>query len=349
MQSKASLWALSYVALGWILFRFLVNLPALSTAPTSQLGDQFAQVDRLQNGVSVIKTQASKSLDSAAKLPEQTLATAKMDRSLQLVNPKLQPLYRHEIARGVSSAGPARATQPREILPVYLGTEGIAHKSQTATFDRVSVSGWLLVRPQGSSQKIATAGQLGGSQIGARAGTELASIDKSLNLNGFIRVSSALIPVEAGEAAIGVSVRHTGRLVSELLVERRIKLSKGGRSDFALVGSTSVYDLPITSQLSLEGYAQAGIVGLRRRDMFVDASVRANQSLLNSNGSEFSAGAGIWAAAQPGAHRIDVGPQITFKRRLGTGAFRISGEWRFRLEGNARPNSGAALTAGFDF
>lgn len=213
----------------------------------------------------------------------------------------------------------------------------------------LAISGWLLLRPSAVSSNIATLGQLGGSQVGTKITSKLASFGTAVQLNGFARGSIALSPIGSGEAAIGMSLRHTGALVSEIQVERRVKLSAGGRNDFAVVASTSLYSLPLTPRTTLTGYAQAGIVGVKARDLFIDGSAKLDRRLRTTDRSEVSVGVDVWAAAQPHIHRIDIGPHLSVKQHLGKGAITISGEWRFRLAGNATPTSGPAISAGFDF
>lgn len=326
-----------------------MNLPTHSQLPNDRLEVQVANSILTINQNKPIVTKAFPSAKIIEAFPMRKFLAVKMEHPLFRADMKPFHFPRSLVPLSTSNVG-------LEIEARHLGGALIdqrmnvdLNRTPKVSSNNVAISGWLLVRSQASDQTIATAGQLGGSQVGTKVTTEIRPFGNSLHLNGFARVSSALTPVEAGEAAIGVSLRHSGRLVSEIQVERRIKLSKGGRNDFALVGSTSIYDLPITPLITLEGYAQAGVVGLKRRDLFIDASVRANKRLLKTGGSELSAGAGIWAAAQPDVSRIDIGPQITLKQHIGNGGFRISGEWRFRVAGNARPNSGPALTAGFDF
>lgn len=326
-----------------------MNLPTHSQLPNDRLEVQVASSILTTNQAKPIVTKAFPSAKIIEAFPMRKLLAVKMERPLLRANLKPFHFSRSLVPLSTSNVGLEIEARHREETPINQNMRIDLNRTPNVNSNSVSISGWLLLRSQASDQTIATAGQLGGSQVGTKVTTEIRSLGKSLHLNGFARVSSALTPFEAGEAAIGVSLRHSGRLVSEIQVERRIKLSEGGRNDFALVGSTSIYDLPITPLIKLEGYAQAGVVGLKCRDLFVDASVRANQRLMRTKGSELSAGASIWAAAQPDVSRIDVGPQITLKQHIGKGGFRISGEWRFRVAGNARPNSGPALTAGFDF
>ena len=54
-------------------------------------------------------------------------------------------------------------------------------------------------------------------------------------------------------------------------------------------------------------------------------------------------------AVQPGAARVDVGPRLTLRLpQVGEGG-RIALDWRQRIAGDARPESGLALTLAADF
>lgn len=67
--------------------------------------------------------------------------------------------------------------------------------------------------------------------------------------------------------------------------------------------------------------------------------VRAYQALVR-----LSLGAGAWGGAQEGAHRVDLGPTMRLDVTLGAVPARISLDWRERVEGDAGPGSGAAVT-----
>ena len=61
-------------------------------------------------------------------------------------------------------------------------------------------------------------------------------------------------------------------------------------------------------------------------------------------------GAGAWAGGQEGAVRLDVGPRVSLPLDLGHGvSSRIALDWRLRVAGNARPESGPALTIASSF
>lgn len=192
----------------------------------------------------------------------------------------------------------------------------------------------MLVRGD-TSPGLATAGQLGGSQAGVRARMRLMP---GLHLAG--RLSGPLRSRTGMEAAIGLDVRPVDSVPVTLMVERRIGLDRGGRDAF-VIGAFGGFDRTVAPGLRLDGYAQAGLVGLGRRDGYVDGALRVEQSVTNAIGI----GAGVWGGAQPDAARLDIGPQLV----VHTSRFRIGAEWRQRVGGNARPGSGPVLSLGADF
>jgi hypothetical protein len=99
-----------------------------------------------------------------------------------------------------------------------------------------------------------------------------------------------------------------------------------------------------------ELYAQAGYVAGRTPTGFVDALARAERPVADLGSFRLSAGGGAWAAKQRGAARVDVGPTASVSFHLaGTASARVAADWRFRVAGQSKPDSGPALTlsAGF--
>jgi len=116
-----------------------------------------------------------------------------------------------------------------------------------------------------------------------------------------------------------------------------------GRSAFALTlyGGASAR---LPGGLRGEVYAQAGVVGTRSRDPFVDASGRASLPA-----GPVEVGGSAWAAAQPGAARLDAGPHISYRLPARGADIRVQADWRFRIAGDASPGSGPALSIALDF
>jgi hypothetical protein len=214
-------------------------------------------------------------------------------------------------------------------IPVSLALAGAVDHAP-----RFSLSAWMLVRGD-VSPGLAAAGQLGGSQVGVRARFALAE-----RVHLAARLSGPLQSRLGKEAAIAVDVRPFRAVPVTLTLERRIGLDRGGRDAFSM-GAFGGFDRQVARGLRLDGYAQAGIVGLRRRDAYVDGSLRVARDVIGP----VSAGAGLWGGAQPGAARLDVGPQLVLR----TGGLRLGAEWRQRVAGDARPDSGPVLSLGADF
>ena len=208
--------------------------------------------------------------------------------------------------------------------------------------DRLQLSAWALLRPQqpgiSGPQSLATGGTLGGSQAGAR-----------LNYN-FTRAIAATVRTTSevgrrgGEIAAGVRFQPVAGIPVWFNAERRQRVGKygGGRSAFALFVEGGVYDRPLPWRFNLDAYLQGGVVGFHHRDRFIDGGLTLTRPVYR----QFSAGFGLWGAAQPGVYRVDAGPRVSMRVRNNV---RVHVDWRQRLAGNAAPGSGPALTLAGDF
>jgi hypothetical protein len=197
---------------------------------------------------------------------------------------------------------------------------------------------WLFQR-EGSAPGLATDGQLGGGQAGVRLDYALTS-----NLAATGRFSMPTGSSEGKEAAFGLTWQPKANWPVRLTVERRVALDDGGRNAFAafVAGGVGPVDLPAGSKL--DAYAQAGVVGAKRRDGFVDGSATITRPITIRGDTKLSLGGGVWGAAQPGLSRLDVGPRARVGTKLGKTFVGASLDWRQRVAGNAEPKSGVALT-----
>ena len=209
-------------------------------------------------------------------------------------------------------------------------------------FDRLQLSSWALLRSQqtgiAGSRSLASGGQLGASQAGARL---IYNIDRRLALTA--RASSE-VGRRGGEAAAGIRVQPLVSIPVWVTAERRQAIGKygGGRSAFAFFIEGGLYQRPLPLDFSLDGYIQGGIVGLKSRDLFVDGGFAVSRPVYR----QFSAGFGAWGGAQPGLYRIDAGPRLTMRVRNN---LKVHLDYRQKLAGNARPGSGPVLTLAGDF
>lgn len=254
--------------------------------------------------------------------------------------PDHAPNVRLGLLGPLSFGDPAAQLAPRHPLkPVSSPTIPLARSGGLA-MSRWSGSGWLAFR--GGGAPIAEAGQLGGSQAGARIRYAL---DGARTLSATARFSSPI--AGAGrEAAIGVEWRPS-RLPLAVIAEQRIGLdgTPGGPALLAVTGHSAA----IGERLTLDAYAQAGAVYRGGTEPFADGAIRLARPIGRLAGLDFDLGGGAWGGAQRGAARLDVGPSAGLRLPVGDRAVRLSLDWRQRIAGDARPGSGLALTIGSDF
>lgn len=211
-----------------------------------------------------------------------------------------------------------------------------------ARFDRLQLTAWALLRGVGKgiipTTSLASGGTLGGSQAGARLTWRFNEAWAAS-----IRSTSSAGGVRGAEAAAGIRWQPFRSLPLAFTAERRQKLGTyGGRSAFALFAEGGIYHRALFNKLYLDGYLQGGVVGLHHRDLFIDGGATLSRPVWRN----FSAGFGVWGAAQPGLYRLDAGPRLTMDVRRG---IKVHADYRQRLVGNAAPPSGPALTLAADF
>lgn len=212
-----------------------------------------------------------------------------------------------------------------------------------------SLSAWAVVRPDAGPVGLSPNGQLGGSQFGFRIQRRLVEPVASVTVAANMRVSTPLRQPKGKEAGLGLAIRRSGAVPIELIAERRIGLDRGGRDAFAGLVATGIDDVPLPAGLRLSGYAQTGIVGARKRDGFADGSLRVEHDVGAIRGIALRLGGAASGAIQPGVSRLDLGPSVAARFRLGKANLRLAGEWRERVAGSARPGSGPALVLGLDY
>lgn len=313
---------------GWAGLRALTLVPE-AVLPAEAIAEAPASVTERP------RPAATQWVISVANMPRRTAAAAGH------VWPKALP-------GAVAAAAPARQAvpDPPAILPVPIPAPRLWPEPagiplgpvpDRRGLDRWSVSTWLLVR-NNSGSALASAGTLGGTQTGFRIGYRLS---RPVSLSA--RFSSPLGNGRGAEAALGIDWRPLARIPLNLLAERRQAIGRDGRNAFALTlyGGLSGR---LAGNFRVDAYAQGGIVGARSRDLFGDGSARLGVPI-----GGFELGASVSGGAQPGAARLDLGPQMTFRLPVAGERLRLTAEWRFRVAGEARPGSGPALTLASDF
>ena len=242
--------------------------------------------------------------------------------------PALDQWPLEQIARGAGAPLARRAqSTPAELIRAIPG------------IDRLSMSAWAMMRRDPGSPALATNGQLGGSQAGARLQWRFdrrlaASLRSSAPIGGVQR---------SAELAAGLRYQPFVSIPVAFTAERRQSFGPDkGRSAFALFAEGGVYERPIVAGFNLDAYLQAGVVGIRDQAMFVDGSATLTRPVWR----QFSAGFGVWGGAQPGLARLDAGPRASM--RIGR-SMRVHLDYRHRLLGQAAPGSGPVVTLAGDF
>jgi len=278
---------------------------------------------------------AAASVPTSALPPPRRLAGVLPEPAPQFYSP-IPALDEWPLSRIASSSMPQRRSSvilPAQSIPAALTRNRI---------DRVQMSAWALVRGrQGQAlgpSSLASGGQLGGSQAGARI---LYSVTRQIAAS---MRSTSDIGRRGAEVAAGVRVQPVPGIPVWLTAERRQRLGRygSGRNAFALFAEGGVYQRPMPWSFSLDAYLQGGVVGLHRRDRFIDGGLTLTRPVYR----QFSGGFGIWGGAQPGVYRLDAGPRVSMKVRDN---IRVHFDWRQRLAGNAQPGSGPAVTLAGDF
>lgn len=256
-------------------------------------------------------------------------------------------------------AAVANLPLPDAVLASMAGRRVLSDKrsdgATPAALPRWSGDGWLLLRGGGAGAVAAAAPMpsYGASQMGAVLRYRLAPASRHRPI-AYVRGSAALNGVAQREVAAGLAANPLAGVPLIAMAELRASHSASGTQlrPAALV-VTALPPISLGWGLRAETYGQAGYVGGRGATGFADGQLRIDRALTPGDGAapslELRAGGGVWAGAQRGANRLDIGPAATLGISTGSVSARLALDWRFRVAGNALPASGPALTlsAGF--
>jgi len=247
-----------------------------------------------------------------------------------LTNPYFQPVAPIEQWPELAYAEP---------IPTHQVTPSFEKAGATAGFDRLQLSTWAMLRGTPGPAGISGTGTLGGSQAGARLLWRF-----NPHLAASLRTSAPINSRRGGEAALGVRYQPFASIPVAVTAERRKAFGQygTGRNAFAAFVEGGLYGQSMPLNSSLDTYLQAGIVGAKTRDWFVDGQAAVTRPIYKN----FSAGVGVWGGAQPGLSRLDAGPRLSL--RVGQ-RMRVHADYRHKLLGNAQPGSGAVVTVAGDF
>lgn len=254
------------------------------------------------------------------------------------------------LAAGLASlftAGPAPARygEPAALLGGRLGRLIGNHA-------RWSMDAWALIRKDGD--KLPTAGTLPATYGASQAGSVLRyrlSLTNPRQPTAYLRTTSTLGGLTETSAALGLSARPLPAIPIIAALEGRLTQQGGARRvQPAAMAVTALPPLVLPGALRAEIYAQGGYVGGRYATPFADGQLRVDRKVLGLGRAEARVGAGAWGGIQKGASRLDAGPGAVVSMPLTAKVFgRLAVDWRFRVAGNAEPDSGPALTVAAGF
>nr|WP_243843505.1 hypothetical protein [Sphingomonas vulcanisoli] len=213
---------------------------------------------------------------------------------------------------------------------------------QRGTASRIEAQAYFFWRPGAGTPGLAERAELGGSQFAARIAVPLS--------RDFAAAARVYAPLEHGgaETAFGIDWHPLPGRPLRISVERRQRLDRLGRSAWSAYAAGGFWRGGGPGSAQIDGYAQAGVVGTQRRDLFIDGALRIGYRLPTPK-TAITLGAGLWGAAQPQVARLDAGPRMAIVLPIDHHNVTLAIDGRFRLAGHAAPGSGAALTLGADF
>lgn len=219
-----------------------------------------------------------------------------------------------------------------------------AAKTRHNLSSRLSAYAYIFAR-SGDGNADALGARYGGSQAAFQAAYRINTGQKNI-WQATVRAQTALGSNDS-EIAAGVRYKPNEKFPIAVVAERRLRLSSPDGYALYAAGGKSAIDLPVDFKLDV--YGQAGLSTAGPDTLFFDGSANVQRPVHSAGNVTISAGGGAWTGGQSGVTRLDVGPSVSVTVSTAKKNFRISGDWRERVSGNATPSSGAAITLSTDF
>lgn len=220
---------------------------------------------------------------------------------------------------------------------------------------RWSLDSWLFLR-QGSGARPGSSGlrpSYGQSQLGAVLRYRLGEA-RGRESGLYARYSQALAGPGESEFAGGIAARPIVGLPVRLHAELRATRAGGHTEVRPAALATAGLHRDLGQDVQVRGYGQAGYVGGGFPTAFVDGQLVADRKVAQFDlgrltGGSLRVGGGAWGGAQKDAARLDMGPSASILVPVTAAPVRLSLDYRFRVAGDAEPQSGVAMTLSTGF
>lgn len=150
------------------------------------------------------------------------------------------------------------------------------------------------------------------------------------------------------QGAAGVNWQPFPGVPVTVSAERLFAINRPARDDWSIRASGGLARR--VKGIDLDSFAEAGVVGTRP-DWFFGGQAAATRAFSLPARFFTAAGVGVWGSVQSTPtitlSRVDVGP--TLRVRRGSFPVSVSADYRFRLQGNAFPGDGPAVTVSATF
>lgn len=211
---------------------------------------------------------------------------------------------------------------------------------------RWSGDAYTLLRDSGLAGPAASP-VLGGGQSGASLAYSLDPLARRpLAVFGRLYAAhDAAASIDPASAQAAIGLRWQLRPGVSLAAERLIAIGAATSGDWNLrlaAGGTRR-----VGPLTVDGYGEAGVRG--NGDVYAGGEAHARAPIGKIGAVQLAAGPGVWGSVQSAnttVARLDLGAGISAQLPAG---IVVSGDWRWRVAGNAAPGSGPAVTMGVAF
>ncbi len=220
---------------------------------------------------------------------------------------------------------------------------------------RWSGTAYMLARNSGRSLPTATIPALTAAQSGAQVAYTLNPLDpQPFALQGRVVTANDGIALNTGSAQAAVAVTWRPVPAVQVAAERLIRAGRKSRNAWTVrvaAGGETPRPAGRKAWNAWSAYAETGIVGTRRQDLYAATAARGGRAFDLSDKVALTLGGGIWASVQHydrTAHWIEVGPSAQL-RIESQPPVNVALDYRWRINGNADPGTGPALTVSTGF